>query len=205
VAEGILPGAVERNRESCGAHILAGPGISEPMCDMCFDAQTSGGLLIVIKASSASALLADLHDAGMDHAAIIGSVTGTGSGTIQVVSQREGHLPAPTPVPAAPSHRPAQADRPVAEGTNEPGVQAAYQAYASSVMRPGHLDVVTKQAINLALAVTHCSETALREHLKQAEQRGFTREEIDEAAWLGIHFGGEPARLFYQQFLSEIQ
>ena len=33
----------------------------------------------------------------------------------------------------------------------------------------------------------------------------FTREEIDEAAWMGIHFGGEPARLFYQQFFPGTQ
>jgi len=205
VADGILPGAVERNKESCGAHIQAGPGISEPMCDMCFDAQTSGGLLIVIDPSSASALLADLHDAGMGHAAIIGSVTGTGNGAVQLATPHKGQLPEPTTVPAVPADHAVQAEKSVTAASSEQGTESTYQAFVSSVMRPGHLDVVTKQAINLSLAVAHCSETALGEHLKQAQQRGFTREEIDEAAWLGIHFGGEPARLFYQQFLSRAQ
>jgi len=36
-------------------------------------------------------------------------------------------------------------------------------------------------------------------HLKNAKKKGFTHDEIDEAAWMGISFGGSPAKVFYEQ------
>ena len=36
-------------------------------------------------------------------------------------------------------------------------------------------------------------------HLKKAEKKGFTQDEIDEAAWMGISFGGSPTMVFYEQ------
>jgi selenide,water dikinase len=39
-----------------------------------FDPQTSGGLLICVKNEEAEALLADLHERGVEQSAIIGEV-----------------------------------------------------------------------------------------------------------------------------------
>jgi alkylhydroperoxidase/carboxymuconolactone decarboxylase family protein YurZ len=36
-------------------------------------------------------------------------------------------------------------------------------------------------------------------HLKKAKEKGFTQDEIGEAAWMGISFGGSPAMVFYEQ------
>jgi alkylhydroperoxidase/carboxymuconolactone decarboxylase family protein YurZ len=36
-------------------------------------------------------------------------------------------------------------------------------------------------------------------HLKNAKKKGFTQDEIDEAAWLGISFGGSHTMVFYEQ------
>lgn len=201
VADGILPGAVERNRESCGMHITAGSGVIEPMDDMCFDAQTSGGLLMAIDPTRSADLLAELHKTGMRDATVIGSVTGEGRGTVNLTTHGNRHLPEPTAHASSPKQEPGVRESPVTLSA-EANEEAHYQAFLSRVTRPGHLDVVTKQAIQIALAVTQCSETALKAHLRQARERGFTQEEIDEAAWMGISFGGEPARLFYQQVQS---
>ena len=46
VAAGIVPGAVERNRESSGDALAAVVGVDPAWIDILFDAQTSGGLLI---------------------------------------------------------------------------------------------------------------------------------------------------------------
>ena len=46
VAAGIVPGAVERNRESSGDALAAIDGVDPAWIDILFDAQTSGGLLI---------------------------------------------------------------------------------------------------------------------------------------------------------------
>ena len=42
------------------------------MLDLCFDAQTSGGLLIAVKESDAPVLLRRLHERGVVQAAQIG-------------------------------------------------------------------------------------------------------------------------------------
>ena len=49
-----------------------------------FDPQTSGGLLIALPPSQASALVQTLHTRGVGHAVIIGEVE-AGGGTITIV------------------------------------------------------------------------------------------------------------------------
>ena len=61
LAEGIASGAVERNRESSGHYLVADENVSPPMQDLCFDPQTSGGLLVAVAQSAAGDLLARLH------------------------------------------------------------------------------------------------------------------------------------------------
>ena len=82
LAEGIASGAVERNRESSGDCLVAADGVQPAMLDLCFDPQTSGGLLIAVAASAAGDLLGRLHAAGVAEAAVIGKVVGAGSGRV---------------------------------------------------------------------------------------------------------------------------
>ena len=79
-AADIIPGAVERNKESCGNRAVAGRGVTPQMFDICFDAQTSGGLLIAIAAARAKGLLERLHKEGIVEVRVIGRVRGSGSG-----------------------------------------------------------------------------------------------------------------------------
>ena len=46
--EGVIPGAVERNREFLGDGLQVAPGVDEALVHLGCDAQTSGGLLIAI-------------------------------------------------------------------------------------------------------------------------------------------------------------
>jgi len=48
-------------------------------------------------------------------------------------------------------------------------------------------------------AVDMRCEPCLKMHLKNARKKGFTQAEIDEAAWMGISFGGSPTMVFYEQ------
>lgn len=84
VDDGIIPGSVERNRESSSDHVIAGRNISREMLDVCFDAQTSGGLLISISHESAEKLLKKLHEVGISRAAIVGKVLSKGAGNVYV-------------------------------------------------------------------------------------------------------------------------
>lgn len=84
VAQGILPGAIERNKESCASAVIAGQGVPEAVIDMCFDPQTSGGLLMAADPDIAQALLEDLHENNVESAVVIGRVTSSGNGSIFV-------------------------------------------------------------------------------------------------------------------------
>lgn len=88
VAEGIFPGAMERNRESSAHAMVADEGVSSGLLDLCFDPQTSGGLLISAPPAAAIALVARLRSEGMPAAAMIGRVLGRGSGRV-LVRERE--------------------------------------------------------------------------------------------------------------------
>lgn len=93
LAEGIASGAVERNRESCGHCLDADDDVQPAMLDLCFDPQTSGGLLIAISPSAAGDLLERLHAAGIREAAIIGNVQATGSVRVRVRTDGRRRIP----------------------------------------------------------------------------------------------------------------
>jgi selenide,water dikinase len=107
-AAGILPGAIERNKESCGERVVAPSTLAPEMVDLCYDAQTSGGLLIAIEPARAGDLLTALHDHGLAAASVIGTVTSKGSGLVHLKTTGKRTIP---PVPSIqtsePSPRPA--------------------------------------------------------------------------------------------------
>ena len=93
-ADGILPGAIERNKESCGDRVI-GDGLTAEMLDICFDAQTSGGLLIAIDAADADRFLKALHEAGVAAATMVGRVLSKGEGIVRVRTTGRRTMPAP--------------------------------------------------------------------------------------------------------------
>jgi selenide,water dikinase len=84
LAQGIAGGAVERNRESSGDRLSTDERIEPAMLDLCFDPQTSGGLLIAVPQGVGPDLLDRLRAAGMPEAAIIGKVLDQGTGRVRL-------------------------------------------------------------------------------------------------------------------------
>lgn len=82
--EGMYSGANERNASFSAKYTTWDPNLTEADQAILYDAQTSGGLLISVPASEASALLEDLHTAGIQQAAIIGEVRPEAPGTVHV-------------------------------------------------------------------------------------------------------------------------
>ena len=72
-----------------------------------------------------------------------------------------------------------------------------FQEFLQAAGAPGALDAKTKQAIAIALSVLARCEPCVKSHLKKARAMGFSQEEIDEAAWMAIGFGGSPTMVFY--------
>ena len=223
-AAGILPGATERNKESSSRHVVPDEALPSEMVDMCYDAQTSGGLLIAIAQEKADAFLSALHEAGVTHATVVGRVKAKGQGQIHLVTTGTREIPsveaAPQPVEPA---EPPQTDAPppsdgegvaccadavapgpsgAAQGSEMDQVKARFNAFLSAASSPHGLDAYTKQAMAIALSVATRCEPCLKMHLKNARKKGFTRDEIDEAAWMGISFAGSPAMVFYNQMVA---
>ncbi|MHC4167935.1 MAG: selenide, water dikinase SelD [Planctomycetota bacterium] len=222
-AAGILPGAIERNKESCGKRIIAADALPQEMVDICYDAQTSGGLLIAIKESDAADFVKALHDEGIAAAAIVGSVSGKGSGLVRVekadrreIPPLDSAKPAAQPAPPTPQSEKAAAQpqseevaccadavsspaQGASEGSEIAQIKAKFTDFLGAANSPHGLDAYTKQAMAIALSVALRCEPCLKMHLKKARDKGFTQDEIDEAAWMGISFGGSPTMVFYEQ------
>jgi len=82
IRQGVISGAVERNREYASAFVKRAKGVAEEFETLLYDPQTSGGLLIVVRKSRAAALLATLRKKGVESAAVIGRVTRKGRAKI---------------------------------------------------------------------------------------------------------------------------
>ena len=78
------------------------------------------------------------------------------------------------------------------------GAKDAFQVFLKQSGAPGALDAATKQAIAIALSVHARCEPCVKAHIRKARKMGFSQEEIDEAAWMGIAFGGSPVMMFYE-------
>ena len=81
----VVPGGTLDNLAYVEEQVTFDPGVSRVAQLILADAQTSGGLLISLAAERAEALVAALHDRGVATAALIGEVTGRGTGHITVL------------------------------------------------------------------------------------------------------------------------
>ena len=71
---GFIPAGAYRNREYAEAGVKVIGNIERPLMDICFDPQTSGGLLISIDGKDADNAVKEMKAAGLN-AEIIGSVS----------------------------------------------------------------------------------------------------------------------------------
>jgi AhpD family alkylhydroperoxidase len=67
---------------------------------------------------------------------------------------------------------------------------------------PGALDAATKQALQIALSVLARCGPCIRIQVEKARKMSFTQEEIDEAVWMAIAFGGAPVMMFYKEVMK---
>jgi selenide, water dikinase len=216
-AQGIASGGVERNRESAGHRLDAGDGVTAGMLDICFDPQTSGGLLIAVGAERAAVLLARLHEVGVTAATVIGRVTGEGAGRIQVTTRGERTIPLATDaqapaksLQAEPATAACCADAPPPEdaaccadaapsptGAGIDAIRGKFVSFLQQANAPGAVDAYTKRMMAITLSVLSKCEPCVKIHIEKAREMGISQEEIDEAAWLAVSFGGSPIMMFY--------
>ena len=194
---GVVPGAIERNREYVGEDIRIAAEVEEARVHLGFDAQTSGGLLIAVPAERHAALLSALHTRGIA-AATIGEITGDTPGHITLNHSAEAPEEEPILMTTPDTHACCCGDAAATAGTSG-DIAQAFGAFMRTVAAGGAIDARTKELITLALVIHARCAPCLRTHLEKARGMGINDAEIDEAAWLAIAMGGAPVRMFYQE------
>jgi selenide,water dikinase len=224
--EGVIPGAVERNREFVADALEVAPDVDEALVHLGCDAQTSGGLLIAVAPDRLEKLQQALAQRGVK-AFVIGRFVGPSNGRIQVTNSaaqaaRGGAAPRDeirhnaadanvrsltTMNASSPSdpHQPGccadifEAKPGPANSAAE--TQKAFGALMRSVQAPGALSEKAKELILFSLVLQSRCHPCFGAHYQKARELGITQAELDEAAWCAIAMGGAPVRMFYQECL----
>ena len=217
--DGVIPGAVERNREFVADGLEVTAGVDEALVHLGCDAQTSGGLLIAVAPDRLQKLQQALTQRGVK-AFVIGRFVGPSDGRIRVTSSTTQHNPhaadvdvrAPTNMksssPSDPHEPGCCAD--IFEAKPGPAssaaeTQKAFGALMRSVQAPGALSEKAKELILFSLVLQSRCQPCFDAHYQKARELGITQAELDEAAWCAVAMGGAPVRMFYQECLRRAQ
>jgi selenide,water dikinase len=81
----IHTGAVKQNEDLLAGLVEIGPGVSDTLRRLIYDAETSGGLLIAVAPRAADRLAAELKTRGVAHCAEVGTVEAAGKALLKLV------------------------------------------------------------------------------------------------------------------------
>ncbi len=82
--QGVIPAGAYNNREYVAPYVKWTGAVSPAEQDLCFDPQTSGGLMMAVPEAKKELLLAALRQEGVRRYGVVGRVTGKGDGGIAV-------------------------------------------------------------------------------------------------------------------------
>ncbi|HTY86849.1 MAG TPA: selenide, water dikinase SelD [Candidatus Acidoferrum sp.] len=213
LGQGVIPGAVERNREYVGEALRIASGVDEALVNLGFDAQTSGGLLIAIPPERLNALREALARCGAG-AFVIGRIAADAEKQIVVLpggatkdkTKPEIHSPESKSMKSSatdsnPHHEGCCADlfKGDSAGSSVNETQKAFGALLRSVQAGGALSEKAKELILFSLVVHSRCQPCFDAHFRRARELGLTETELDEAAWCAIAMGGAPVKMFYQE------
>lgn len=221
----IISGGVERNREHSSKLVTMADDVTEEMASVLYDPQTSGGLLIAVPEATADRLLSLLKGHGVTRASIIGRVTGKSEGQIvvkkgacsacapaasdhkPVVSHREETIVEATPTESCcccgGGHADGDGSLPGLSVGGSETVQKRFSGFMGAVGADGAIPARTKELMAVALSVLSKCEPCVKIHIDEARSLGATDEEITEAVWMAVSFGGAPTMMFYRSILEK--
>ncbi len=207
---GIIPGAIERNREYLGADLLVAADVEEARLHLGLDAQTSGGLLIAVPPAQHTRLLHTLHARGITPATI-GVITEQSTGKIEVVpgawdDEQSTYLAKEDVIMSDSTAHCCAAASDTELPAHEPGatanINAAFANFMKVTAADGAVDARTKELIQFALVVYSRCAPCFRAHYAKAGKMGISEAELEEAAWLAVALGGAPVRMFFVEALA---
>jgi selenide,water dikinase len=221
IREGVVSGAIERNKEYASQYVTVADGVGEDMEYLLYDPQTSGGLLMAIGEDKAESLIARLKEAGIEHASVIGRVLSKSGGRIVLKRNRDSESPkivtpkekadaGPATSPATPPccEQPPQeeccASPPdLSSHALTPEIKEKFSAFMGAVNSEGAISLRNKELIAIALSALAKCEPCVKIHVNKARSLGISDEEINEAVWMGVAFGGAPILMFYSTVMEK--
>ncbi len=214
IRQGVMSGALERNREYAAAFIEVGRNVGEELEGLLYDPQTSGGLLIAVPEKKAARLLEQLKKSRVKGAAAIGRVIARSKGKIMVKSKksipsgRKPNWPKEAPVEThagscCPGGPPADADAAEAHSHapvkfGDAALKARFESFLAAAIGEGAVPLRTKELMAVSLSLLAKCGPCVTAHLEKARSLGVTEDEIAEAVWLAVAFGGAPVLMFYE-------
>ena len=215
--QGVIPGAIERNREYVGDTIHIAPGVDEAAVNLGFDAQTSGGLLIAIAPERLETLSQSLAQRGAG-CYVIGHIVADEAGKILLSTTNHSNPNPDTQLrQIKPMNTTLKGSAPHGDGCcadafqNDSGAgsvaesQKAFGALIRSVQAAGALSEQTKELILFSQVVGSRCQPCFDVHFRKARAMGISQAELDEAAWCAIAMGGAPVKMFYQENLERLK
>ncbi len=180
--QGIIPGAIERNREYVGDALHVAPGVDEALVNLGFDAQTSGGLLIAVPPKQLESLRRLLARRGAD-AFVIGKIVDDARAQIFVRAGETGmtqaNSPENFPMKNPETEVAAHGDgccADIFQNASAPGSaaesQKAFSAFIRSVQAGGVLSEKAKELILFSLVVSSRCAAVLRIAFLQGARNG---------------------------------
>jgi selenide, water dikinase len=220
--QGVIPGAVERNREYVGEAIQVAPKVNEALVNLGFDAQTSGGLLMAVPANRLEILRQALTQRGAG-AFVIGRVVDNAKKQILLVPGKKGPSMKTKSMkstshsrnrpetfrshPMGKGHEGCGADIFQGKGAASCADEAekAFSAMIRTVRAGGALSEKAKELILFSLVLHSRCHPCFDAHYQRARELGLTQAELDEAAWCATIVGGAPVMMFYEECLKRVQ
>ena len=219
----VIPGAVERNRESVEAR-MTDLQLSPAQEAILYGPETSGGMLVFLAPQDAEAFVRSMALAGQK-AWTIGQVTSenaagricartAGGGSNAMKKPQENGEQAMCCTDAAAPAGAGEGTPCCAEGQVQPDAVEqrgpgsanllpapacgeAFKAYVSAVSAAGAIDLKNKKLMALSLSIMGKCEPCVKINAKAARDAGATEAQIAEAAAMAIAFGGSTVAMFY--------
>lgn len=213
----VLPGAIERNRESVSEKLIDYAQLTPAQMYTLFCPETSGGLLVFIHPDDAPSFAEKLNLAGFP-SHVVGRVVkaatepkitalSTHQSEWQSIPLKERGKKEATPIVeenqevvepqmvkaccASPSLASRSSTRPSVANA------AKFANFMGATMGEGAIDLKHKKLMALALSVAHRCGPCIESNMEAARENGATDAEISEAVAMGVAFGGASAMMYY--------
>ncbi len=234
IRRGIVPGALERNRESCEEIVSVQGDKAVDLVDLLYDAQTSGGLVVSLPPGNVEPYINSMHNRGHAWTACIGEILPSQDDLVIIeaaepdflVGEDLGHVIGSTESVSCcegPEFRTTRSSCcetidtvEIEETKTHPEKEAnsmtgnaqqsadAFKAWMKQSGAPGSLDARTKRLLSIGFSIIQRCTPCVKIHIQNALREGIGWDEIDETAWLAVAFAGCPSRMFYDEIKQEM-